>query len=566
MRTISAAACALFLAMPILAGAQSSGTAQSNGEPDQTTIRSVARRVVVDVVVTDSQGKPVHGLSARDFSVFEDGAPQEVLSFDSHSRKTDVEFVPPHLPVLPPDWFVNLPSGPERGPLFVVLLDLLHTDTQYQPHARKLLQNFLNAKPEGSRFAIFALTDTLHLIQGFTGDRERLFEAVTPGSTTLPNIFLYAANFRPNVSGLGALVDIGRFLSGFPGRKILIWISGDFPYLAFPRVIPGGETAASSNLSGYESADSSIDDAKKLAIDTLARAQVAVYPVDARGLITAPDFAAMGASQIFEDSIAQQTGGRAFYNDNGADDFLAQVAQAGTDYYELTYIPPNPDEVGNLRHIRVETSRRGYHLAYRRSYYLRLPDEPLPTISHVEQELLDMPGVMQPDNPLYVNMQHGAPIAHDLVFSAQVQRVGSLARPTAAEAATLADQPAYFKGTDKNPDKSLSKVVLQTYDVEFHIAAGQLAHASGAGGASSTTLELALAAYDQDGVMLNAKVQEADTTPPSAQKKALRVFSIREQIDVPSKAAWLRFAIRDNSTKRIGAMEIPLPLRPKSAR
>lgn len=562
MPTILAAACALFLAMPILAAAQSSGTAQSNGEPDQTTIRSIARRVIVDVVVTDSQGKTVHGLSARDFSVFEDGVPQEVLSFDSHSRKTDVEFVPPHLPALPPDWFVNLPSGPERGPLFVVLLDLLHTDTQDQPRARKLLQNFLNTKPEGSRFAIFALTDTLHLIQGFTEDRNRLLAAVMPGSTSLPNIFLYAANFGPNVSGLGALVDIGRFLSGFPGRKNLIWISGDFPYLAFPRVIPGGQTAASSNLAGSESADSSIDDAKKLAIDTLARAQVAVYPVDARGLVTARDFAALGASQIFEDSIAQQTGGRAFYNDNGAADFLAQVAQAGTDYYELTYIPPNPDNVGKLRHIRVETSHHGYHLAYRRSYYLRLPDEPMPIMGHVAQELLDMPGVIPPDDPLYVNMQHGAPIAHDLIFSAQVQGVGSLARPTAAEATALADQPAYFKGTDKNPDKSLSKVVLQTYEVDFHIAAGQLVRSSGAGGAGSTTLELALAAYDQDGVMLNAKVQVADTTPPSGPKKALPVFSIREQIDVPSKAAWLRFAIRDNSTERIGAMEIPLPLRP----
>ena len=39
-----------------------------------------------------------------------------------------------------------------------------------------------------------------------------------------------------------------------------------------------------------------------------------------------------------------------------------------------------------------------------------------------------------------------------------------------------------------------------------------------------------------------------------------RVLTIRERIDVPTDAAWLRFAIRDNSTGRIGATEIALPL------
>jgi VWFA-related protein len=139
--------------------------------------------VIVDVVVTNSQGKPVRGLSAREFLVYEDGTPQQILSFDSHSSASDAEFVPPRLPALPADWFVNLPSGPERGPLFVVLLDLLHIDIEDQPRARKQLQDFIGSKPEGARFAIFALTDTLHLSQGFTEDRKRLLPAVSPRST-----------------------------------------------------------------------------------------------------------------------------------------------------------------------------------------------------------------------------------------------------------------------------------------------------------------------------------------------------------------------------------------------
>ena len=66
--------------------------------------------------------------------------------------------------------------------------------------------------------------------------------------------------------------------------------------------------------------------------------------------------------------------------------------------------------------------------------------------------------------------------------------------------------------------------------------------------------------------MLNAVVQKADTTSPPAQKQGPRVLTIREQIDVPADTAWLRLAIRDNSTGRIGATEIALPLALKAAR
>ena len=103
-----------------------------------------------------------------------------------------------------------------------------------------------------------------------------------------------------------------------------------------------------------------------------------------------------------------------------------------------------------------------------------------------------------------------------------------------------------------------------TYDTnritDFRIAAAQLERAPSVAAAEPTTLQLALAAFDVNGVMLNAAVQKADTTSPSAQTQGPRVLTVRERIDVPTDAAWLRFAIRDNSTGRIGATEIALPL------
>jgi hypothetical protein len=309
-----------------------------------------------------------------------------------------------------------------------------------------------------------------------------------------------------------------------------------------------------------------VQDEFRAAIDTLARAQVAVYPVDARGLVArmlvgSSEEGALNGSHSAEDSIAEETGGRAFYNDNDVEGFLAEVADTGTDYYELTYSPANLKDDGKLRHIKVEMSRQGYHLSYRRSYSLRALDEPLPTGNRKERELLALPGVIQPDDSLYIHMQHGAPIVHDLVFSAHVQRVGNPYRPTADQVLALAEQPAYFRGANKKPDKwLLSKISLQSYAVDFRITAAQLERPPSAAAGESTTLELALAAFGADGIMLNADVQKADTTSPPAQKQGPQVFTIRKRIDVPADAAWLRFAIRDNSTGRIGATEIALPL------
>lgn len=549
LRAVALAAIWVFpLALPADAVARQSVSEHPRTQAPQT-IQSHVRRVIVDVVVTDSQGKPVCGLSAGDFSVYEDGLQQRVLSFDAHSSAS-AGFVPPHLPPLPLNWFVNLPSGPERGPLFVVLLDLLHTDIDDQPRARKELEDFLAAKPEGERVAIFALTDTLHLVQGFTADRDRLLAAVSPGSSRLPHIFLDASNYRRYVSAPGALIDISQFLSGFPGRKNLIWIAGDFPYymLVRPGLFGVGSLALMNPLAGEE---------RKAAADALTRAQVSVYPVDAEGLVVYRDINESNSSHMFEDNVAEQTGGRAFYNSNAIATFLEDVADTDSNYYELTYSPPDASDQEKLRHIKVQLSQRGYYLAYRRSYYLGALDQSLPSVGKKEQELLAIPGVIQPDDSLYVYMQHGAPIAHDLLFSAHVQRLGDAYRPTAGQVSALAKQPAYFRGDGKKPDWRLSKVSLQTYAVDFHISAGQL---PGTATGDPVTLELTVAVFDQDGAMLNSVVQKADTTRIPAERQELRVFSIREQIDVPSRASWLRFAIRDDSTGKIGATEIPLPI------
>jgi hypothetical protein len=75
-----------------------SHAAEQSGE--QFRFKLTVNRVVVDVVVTDSNGKPVHGLTKQDFSIREDGAEQSILSFDVHSLDSN------------PSYFANLPPMP----------------------------------------------------------------------------------------------------------------------------------------------------------------------------------------------------------------------------------------------------------------------------------------------------------------------------------------------------------------------------------------------------------------------------------------------------------------------
>ena len=74
-------------------------------------IRQTVRRVLVDVTVRDSNGKPVRGLAAGHFSITEDKQPQRVLSFDAYDLDKPSLARKPNAPPLPPNVFENIPAS-----------------------------------------------------------------------------------------------------------------------------------------------------------------------------------------------------------------------------------------------------------------------------------------------------------------------------------------------------------------------------------------------------------------------------------------------------------------------
>jgi VWFA-related protein len=544
------------------ASAQTTGSHDSQkADASAVIFHQSVRRVVVDVVVSDSNGKPVSGLTADDFSIAEDGKPQRVRSFDVHDFDSISDSLPAFPTSLPTNTFVNVPAGPERGPLYVLLLDLLNMEVDDQPAAREQLLKFTRSKPLGTRFAIFVLSDGLYLLQGFTEDRNRLADVVDPKNSRdhLPRIFLYADNYRAAISTPRVLIGIARFLADLPGHKNVIWISASFPSSILPSADPNTESL-------------SINDEIKEATDTLARGQIAVYPVDVRGVVatgvsasdgsgrpqasagSSADYA-LNARHMTEQEIADATGGRAFYGTNDVAAALTAATETGGRYYTLSYSPSNQSYNGRMRHIHVELAKRGYHLAYRRSYY----GNPDSTASEPSREMrlaseLEPFQVARPADSLYPNMQHGAPLAHQLLFRAHIRALAPPAKATPKQMASLADQPAYFRERRQNrPAKPLRPIQLQTYEIDYTVAARYPA------------LEIAAAAFDADGKMVNGVVQRVveDSAQVLAEPRREAIYRLQQQFDVPLAAVSLRLAVRDVATDNVGALEINLPLAPE---
>jgi VWFA-related protein len=235
--------------------------------PPQYTLRTSVNRVLVDVVVTDTHGQPVHGLTKDDFTIEEDGRLQTVLSFDVFDFDKGMDYVPPpKLPALQPDTFVNLPVSPERGPLYVLFYDLVNIPQEDQIPARAQLVRFIQNKPAGARFAIFVSSDGVHLVQGFTSDRKKLLAAVDPQGTGphVPKVFLMGVNFGQGdkLAAATRLDGIAQYLASLPGRKNIIWFASEFPLSLFP---------------SKDGADAYVEEARDT-INLLARNQIAVYP------------------------------------------------------------------------------------------------------------------------------------------------------------------------------------------------------------------------------------------------------------------------------------------------
>jgi hypothetical protein len=110
----------------------------AEGTPTNPVFRTTTRLVQVDVVVTDKQGRPIPGLKQSDFTVMQDGKPQQIHVFEPHGGSAGAQAVAgSDTPKLAPNTYSNHPAAATADSWTIVLYDLLNTPTSDQEYSRK---------------------------------------------------------------------------------------------------------------------------------------------------------------------------------------------------------------------------------------------------------------------------------------------------------------------------------------------------------------------------------------------------------------------------------------------
>jgi VWFA-related protein len=282
------------------------------------TIQVTSRIVYVDVVVHDSSGHLVHGLTQKDFQLAEDGKPQNIDSFVVHSY--DLGAAHPLPPAHAKNEFSNVPQSGPAGSVNMILFDLVNTDPRNQQYARTQMLAFLKALPPGQQVALFVLSDRLHLFQSFTGSSDLLTAAakmINPknmglvhsdaeqqreidelskmqdparpgkGVTHLADLLTQVNEQKDDVRQritLSAFAEVAHASAGYPGRKNLYWVSGSFPFTVAMQ--SQYNITEPLQFSRFNTGDLLVPDVKAVQ-DTaklVTNSQIAVYPISALGL------------------------------------------------------------------------------------------------------------------------------------------------------------------------------------------------------------------------------------------------------------------------------------------
>jgi len=348
--------------------ALSQSTSQS-----QTVLRATTRLVILDVVATDEKGQPVPDLKAEDFTVLEDGKPQQLIDFSFQRPAATTQT----LPRLAPNVVSNSPEYSSASSLNVILLDAMNTDFSSHAYAQEMLIKYLDSAPVIQPTAVYALDGKLMLLHDFTMDtrvlRDVLAHFKPQGPTHIPDVYAAASPFSRRgsfqVSNQGRAVTfnamrfLAQSLAGYPGRKNLIWLSEGFPLSLFPDTTMGDGAFEVVDFSPL---------VEKIA-DDLMNAQVALYPIDAAGVSINDRFPARTAMV----SMAERTGGKTFYNRNDIDTGVRVSIDDGSTYYNMQYYPQNKIWDSRFRKIEVKVNRPHVHLQYRQGYFALAPDSSL---------------------------------------------------------------------------------------------------------------------------------------------------------------------------------------------
>jgi VWFA-related protein len=341
-----------------------------------STLKVTTRIVVLDVVVTDKQGKLVdRPLTKDDFTVYEDKVPQTIRSFEA----PDTHRMPPA-----PDGAAIVHSAADLkkigdAPVTILVLDELNSRFEDMSFSRQMMIKYLQAQPavlKQPTVLMIAMNKSFQQVHDYTQDRDALIEVVKKHMPEYPWRMMNggakgAAAVERMAQVLAALQQIAQASSGTPGRKNIIWVGNGFP---------------SANLVGLPTDEAElIETAVRRVTSRLLAARITMYTInptadssstveaddpddlDQTGTDAGPD--PFGDGAVSFQNFAPSTGGIACTGRNDINNLIGEGIAKGQQYYTLSYSPTNKsDDALKFRNIRIvmkdpnlrATTRDGY--------------------------------------------------------------------------------------------------------------------------------------------------------------------------------------------------------------
>lgn len=412
-------------------------------QPPNPVIRTGTQELLLDVIVRDKKGRPVRDLNAGEIHVFEEGAPQKISPFRRVEAGEAVR--------------TTKDLDPLRE-IHLVTLVFERLGNEARQLSRQAALDFLKVEPgQNVYFAIFNIDQRLHALQQFTNDRDKLRAAVNRATTGQYSQFASQSDaiereletMTSSQADLAASANAGRNGPGNPGSAAVAakmaevtlnmlrfseslsrtqqGRSSIFSLLSLvkeQRGLPGRKTLL--YFSEGLQVPTNLEEFFKSAISEANRANVSVYSIDARGLLTAAQNEAtrdtladaagssrrlqqssggeaitpdqVKALETAQDSIranvqgaladlAESTGGFLIANSNDLRIPLRRITEDMRTYYELAYVPQSEEYNGAFRKISVRVDRPDVRVQTRSGYFA-LPPTAAPGLLPYEVALL----------------------------------------------------------------------------------------------------------------------------------------------------------------------------------
>lgn len=389
--------------------------AQQQDKP--LVLKATTRLVLLSVIAQGHDGRPDTTLHKEDFRVRVNGKPQTIGIFSMETAGGLASSVnsPAQQPAALPDTtFSNrysngaMPSG-----VTVILFDTRNTRAQDQIYAKSQIIRYLRTLKPTDHVGLYTFGASLKVLHDYTSDSASLLQRLnsdkhwnlpdTSREDALGALQVEGAVFddlnrlgggaspaersfyttNRIISTLRTFEFIAEHMAQLPGRKNLIWVSGGFPLdIGFDSIADWHNPAVDQRTFTEE-----VDRTLRAMND----ANIAVYPVDARGLMTDPRFSAAMRSaprrptmsppigvkeQQTMQEVAGRTGGRAFYNTNDIAHAIDAAAEDSRVTYTIGFYPSDDRFDGKFHKIDVDLpNHSGVKLRYRKGYF-DLPSKP----------------------------------------------------------------------------------------------------------------------------------------------------------------------------------------------